>query len=397
MVQKFRDRHLFTFLNRFDQEEKPLDGAFSDYLRAHKSIGAHDRRFLGDTIYSLIRWKGLLDYLSDPSPILQTVISPNSVHVKSDRLQYSWERRYELFQKLNLQNLPRHLPLWVSSGASPWLFDELSRAYGEARAAELCLILNEPAPLTVRANLLKTSREHLLASWSSQFEVEACKNAPAGIRFLKRTPLTALDAFKQGLFEIQDEGSQLLAELVRAKPGEQVLDYCSGSGGKSLAIAPLLRGKGQIYLHDIRSTILQQAKKRFCRAGVQNAQFLNSEHPHLSYLKGKMDWVLADVPCSGSGTYRRNPDMKWKGNTAMLERLVKTQREIMQKACLYVKEGAHLVYGTCSMFPCENECQVTYFLDALPLTLESPPFSIQPSSQGPDGFFAAVFRKKKDL
>ena len=355
----------------------PLDMALSDYLKAHHSIGSHDRRFLGDTAYALVRWKGLLDYL------LARELSPKNL----------WSDRYALWQRLDFKNLPEDAPLWVRSGASEWLFNEIALSHGQARARELCLALNVPAPLTIRTNTFKTTRENLLALFP---EAVACKDAPQGLRFPQRIPLTATPQFKEGFFEIQDEGSQLVADLVQPRPGDQILDYCSGSGGKTLAIAPKMQGRGQIYLHDIRPTILYQAKKRLRRAGIQNAQFLPPDHPRLPSLKNQLHWVLADVPCSGSGTYRRNPDMKWKMNAASLENLVKEQRDIFQKALEFVRPGGFIVYATCSLFAKENEEQVKYFLDTFPVELQKQLSLLPDHPEGPDGFFAAVFLNKNN-
>ena len=352
----------------------PLDMALSDYLKAHRSIGSHDRRFLGDTVYALVRWKGLLDYLID-KPIA------------------SWQDRYNLWKNLDLNRISEEVPVWVKTGASEWLFNELSLSHGAEKAAILCRALNTPAPLVIRANTLKTTREEVLKLFP---DAVPCKDAPHGIRFANRISLTATEAFKNGLFEIQDEGSQLVSQLVQVKPGEQLLDYCSGSGGKSLAIAPQMEGRGQIYLHDIRPSVLIQAKKRLCRAGVQNAQFLEPDHKRLPSLKNKIDWVLTDVPCSGSGTYRRNPDMKWKMNAESLENLVKEQREIFAKALYFLRPGGHIVYITCSLFAKENQEQVEHFLKNHPVELKQQLSLLPESSEGPDGFFAALFCKKDD-
>lgn len=377
MADNFRETHLFAFLHQFDQASKPLDVAFSNYLKSHKSIGAHDRRFLGDTAYALIRWRALLDYILGPESI--------------------WEKRYALWRKIDLSSLPGHFPASIRCGASPWLFQELSHSYGETKASELCRILNEPAPLTVRVNLLKICRDSLLERWKTLYDAEPCSYSKTGIRFRQRIALTALTEFKEGLFEIQDEGSQLVSELVQPNPGEQFLDYCSGSGGKSLAIAPSMAGRGQIYLHDIRPLILHEARRRLRRAGMQNAQFLASGHPRLNSLKNKIDWVLVDVPCSGSGTYRRNPDMKWKGSDVMMARLIQEQREIFGQALSYVRPGGKIVYATCSLFKQENEQQIDFFLKTFPVKLAAAPLSIHPESNGPDGFFGALFCKQTKI
>ena len=155
-----------------------------------------------------------------------------------------------------------------------------------------------------------------------------------------------------------------------------------------------MAGKGQIYLHDIRPQALVQAKQRLKRAGVQNVQFLAPGHSKLPQLKKKMDWVLADVPCSGTGTLRRNPDQKWKIDAPMIERLIERQREIFEGAFAYVKPGGRLIYATCSLLAEENKLQVDYFLENDRAALEKEPLSLFPEEGGMDGFFAAVFRKK---
>ena len=228
-----------------------------------------------------------------------------------------------------------------------------------------------------------------------KFSVSPClKRSPYGILFSKREPLFSLPEFRDGFFEIpKDEGSQLVASLIQAKSGDQILDYCSGSGGKALAFAPGMGGKGQVYLHDIRLPALAQAKQRLKRAGVQNVQFLPPGHLKLPQLKNKMNWVLADVPCSGSGTLRRNPEMKWKIDQALLDRLTEEQRTIFGEALAYLHPEGKIVYATCSVLPEENLDQVKYFIDKFNLQLEGEPLSILPTEGGMDGFFAAVFRK----
>ncbi len=369
----FCDHHISAFLNSWE-ENKPLDLALSQYLRAHKSIGAQDRRTIGELLYGMARWKTLIDYLC-PSPHPQ------------DRLA--------CFKKISLEHYSNDpsIPLPVRLAVSEFLYDRFQAAYGKEQTETLCRILNSPAPTTVRANLIKTSRESLLERFKAlEFEATPCEFSPVGIQFKKRVPLFALPEFREGLFEVQDEGSQLVAACVDAKPGESVLDFCSGSGGKTLAFAPLMQGKGQIYLHDIRPWTLLEARQRLRRAGIQNGQMLAPDHKQLKVLKGKMDWVLADVPCTGTGTLRRNPDSKWKIDAPMLERLIQQQREIVTEALTYLKPGGRLVYITCSLLPEENEKQTAHFLARFPLALEKT-LSLLPKENGMDGFYCAVYRK----
>lgn len=372
-MKSFCDTHILAFLKAWNQIS-PLDQSLSDYFRAHKSLGSHDRREIGEAVYALIRWKSLFDYL-DPT--------------------YSNSLRLHLLQQKPIEEWIKEpaAPDYAKVGLSPFLFNQLTEVYG-AKAKEIATILNSPATVTIRANLLKTTREYLLAIFQQKFSVWPSKKTATAICFPKREPLFALPEFKAGLFEVQDEGSQIIADLVQAKSGDRVLDFCSGSGGKALAIAPKMGGKGELYLHDIRRHALKEASVRLRRAGIQNAQVLLAGHATLKKLLGKMDWVLADVPCSGTGTLRRNPDMKWKIDAPMIERLVQEQRTIFAQAVAYAKEGAHIVYATCSILPQENEQQVEYFLSQLPIIREKE-LKLLPELGGCDGFFGVVFRKSK--
>ncbi|MCH9634644.1 MAG: Ribosomal RNA small subunit methyltransferase B [Chlamydiae bacterium] len=371
----FRQYHLFQLFAIFKTDRGPLDLTIARYFRQHKALGSKDRKKIAEIVYHLVRWSGLFDYF---------------IPHKKD-----WESRYEVYQKLDLAEAIKNpdLPLHIRTSFPKVLIDYWVQSYGAAEAEKLALMSNDRAPITLRANALKISREDFIERFKSEIEMEAASTAPYAIRVLKRTSLFQLDAFKEGFFEMQDEASQLIAELVSAEPRQKVLDYCAGSGGKSLAIAPRMKNQGVLYLHDIREGILIQAKKRLKRAGIQNAQILSPNDPQINSLKGNMDWVLVDAPCSGSGTYRRNPDLKWKFSKEMLENLIETQRMIVKEAMSYLKPQGRLVYATCSLFQEENEKQVDYFEKNLSLKLDGEVIKTKNKYAEMDGFFGAILVK----
>ena len=239
--------------------------------------------------------------------------------------------------------------------------------------------------MTIRANTLKISRDNLLQKLALQFEVALTEHSEWGINFASKINFSALPEFQEGLFEVQDEASQLGSALVHPLSKQQILDYCAGAGGKSLAIAPLMHKSGQLYLHDIRPQALLEAKKRFRRAGPQNVQF------SLPPKKGCMDWVIVDVPCSGTGTYRRNPDLKWKFETLDFPSLIEEQRQIFDEAIKYMNSHGTIVYMTCSILPDENEKQIDYFQKKYSLQIVEK-FQTLPLLQGMDGFFAVSLK-----
>lgn len=369
-ISSFLYRHLEQILRDFPPSRKPLDLFLSQYFRAHRSLGASDRRIIGNILYGMVRWKSLIDHFAPQDPI-------------TFYENLNWEKA------LSDPSIPLHARL----GLPEFLFNRFSSHFGFDKTVELGKILNETAPTTIRANLLKTTREKLVDLLNQKFPVSPCTASSTAIRIHKREPLFSLPEFKEGLFEMQDEGSQIVAHLVKAGPTDCVLDYCSGSGGKTLAFAPSMEGKGQIYLTDIRTSALMEARKRLKRAGIQNAQCLPQGHNQLKKLIGKCDWVLIDVPCSGTGTLKRNPDQKWLITSSLIEKFTATQREIAKEAIRYVKPGGHLVYVTCSLLPEENSYQIEHFIKTLPVSLAQEPLLLLPESQGMDGFFCAILKK----
>lgn len=367
MNQTFVDHHIKLFFKCFSESRKPLDLHLSQYFRENKSLGAKDRRNMGDTIYGMVRWKSLIEHFSPSDPL----------HFYRN---IDWEK---INQDPSISNDKK-------LGLPSYLYEQFCIHYGEEKANYLGIILNQTAPTTIRVNLLKISRDDLFYKWRDTFSIKTFSKA--GIQFHKREPLFAMPEFKEGLFELQDEGSQWIADQIEATPGQSVLDYCSGSGGKSLAFAHRLQGKGQIYLHDVRKEALLEAKKRLKRAGMQNYQII-FDAKNLR----PCDWILLDVPCSGSGTIRRNPDQKWKINEEMIDKLTLVQREIIKKSLNFLKPGGKLVYATCSLLPQENEQQIDYILKNFPLTIEKKPQLLFPDSGGPDGFFCATLKSERLL
>jgi len=370
----FREHHLFALLKAYSRQTLPLDLFISHYFRENKALGSKDRGFIAETIYALVRWQGLLDYLEPAA---------------------TWERRYTAYQELDLDTIMKNsdIPPHIRVSFPEIPYSLLEKDYGEERAMELCLACNSPAPTMVRANTLKTTRDALLEKWKELYEVSPAQFSDVGIQFHKKINFFGLPEFKAGLFEVQDEGSQLLGQMVKVQPGDQVLDYCAGSGGKTLAFAPAMQHKGQIHVHDIRPFALLEARKRLKRAGIQNSQVLQPDSPNLSKLKKKMNWVLVDAPCTGTGTLRRNPDMKWRFDEQTLPRIVGQQRMIFEKALSFLHPEGRIIYATCSILKAENQEQLDHFLKTYQLAIDGQVFQSFPAPGGMDGFFGVVLKR----
>ena len=297
-------------------------------------MGAKDRKEICHKLYRIIRWLALIDYFCQ-KPI-------------------TWEKRTDLlddFDPLNFQE-DTNIPLHIRLSFPKWIIERLHKNYSLEEIQKICLTSNEQAPVVIRVNTLKISREALYARWKDTYGVKLTPLSTEGLIFPKKINFFTLPEFKEGFFEIQDEGSQVISQKISVHPKDLILDFCAGAGGKSLALAPKMQKQGQIYLHDIRLSALTQAKKRLKRAGIQNAQIITTEK--LFLLKEKINWLILDVPCSGSGTWRRNPDMKWKLQPSMIDNLIQEQRKIFAKAFTYLKNKGKIAYITCSIFPEEN-------------------------------------------
>lgn len=304
------------------------------------------------------------------------------------------------------------MPEEVRLECPAWAVEPLRRRFGDAFGREMAGML-APAPFDLRVNPIKSTREAMLVALGALgLKAEVTAMSPQGIRLAERLSLASLPMLKSGEVEIQDEGSQLVAMLVDARPGDRVVDFCAGAGGKTLAIAAQMANKGHVVACDVSEGRLKRATERFRQAGLHNIQtrLLASETDKwIKRHKGGFDRVLVDAPCSGTGTWRRNPDARWRAREpGGLEHLVSSQARILGSAARLVKPGGRLVYATCSLLPDENEEQVAAFLGVHPdfkvvplrkaapgLTRSAHPdyLSLTPAQHDTDGFFAAVMQR----
>lgn len=300
-----------------------------------------------------------------------------------------------------------------------WLDPLLRQSFGKNFEKEI-QALNEQASTDLRVNTLKTNREALhKALYKEDFDTEPTKLSPIGLRLKRRAPIFTSSLFKAGHFEVQDEGSQLVALLTDAKPGMKVIDFCAGAGGKTLAIAAQMKNKGRILAWDTSEKRLAQMSQRIKRAGVDNVQthvITSESDAFIKRHKGSADRVLVDAPCSGSGTWRRNPDLKWRFSAQDLQEVLQVQQQILQSAARLVKPGGRLIYATCSVLQEENENQILQFLktgnnfavvcvkkiwDKNVAGSETDENSgtylrVTPYQNGVDGFFAAVLEHRTE-
>ena len=416
-------------MQEVDSVARPADAVVSAWFRARRHIGDADRGQMSDLLYALLRHHARLGWwlakqgcpAAPRSRLLAWLAlgegkTPDQLRVLFNGGQSApaalTDQERALLVKLQGGTIEHPaMPDEVRGECPDWAAAPLRKRFGESFPREMAALLTT-APLDLRVNPLKATREAMLRALQSLgLPAEATRMAPYGIRVAERPSLTGLPMLKGGEVEIQDEGSQLVAMLVDAKPGERVVDFCAGAGGKTLAIAVQMENKGHIIACDILANRLKRSAERFRNAGLHNIETkpLSSEKdPWVKRHKGNFDRVLVDAPCSGTGTWRRNPDARWRPLGAGLESLLPLQASILASAARLVKPGGRLVYATCSLLPEENEDQVAGFLAAHPafhvvplrqaaphLTESAHPdyLSLTPARHGTDGFFAAVLQR----
>ena len=406
-------------LRRVLQLDAPADSVVSAFFRQHRNLGPRERHTLAETAYAVLRRRLLLAHLaqsgqgalerrlailawSGSETFLRGALGPNEL---------KWWTEVQAIDRANLPEKLRHnLPDWI---AMP-LKAELGDAFWPLIDA-----MEHGAPLDLRVNTVKAKREAVAeALGAASIEATPTPYSPWGLRLSGKPAIQKLDVFTRGDVEVQDEGSQLLAALVGARRGEMIVDFCAGAGGKTLALGAMMRNTGRLYAFDVSAHRLEALKPRLARSGLSNvypAQIAHERDDRVKRLSGKIDRVLVDAPCSGLGTLRRNPDLKWRQSPKAIDELCAKQTAILDSASRLVKPGGRLVYATCSLLRRENEDAAEAFSAAHPdfaplsaaellsasqveradeLVTPAGHLRLWPHRHGTDGFFAAVWQRR---
>ena len=400
--------------------DQPADGVVSTFFRRHKVLGARERHALAETAYTVLRHRPLFQHLAQSgSGALERRLSILAWQGSATFLrgalgphEQQWLQQVEAIDRSSLADKFRHnLPDWLAAALHPQLPAE--------QFCPLVQSLSESAPLDLRVNTFKAKREEVQqALQTAGIPSEPTPFSPWGLRVQGKPALQKQDLFLRGDVEVQDEGSQLLALLTDAKRGEMVVDFCAGAGGKTLALGASMRSTGRLYAFDVSGHRLDALKPRLARSGLSNvypAQIAHERDDRVRRLAGKIDRVLVDAPCSGLGTLRRNPDLKWRQSPESVAELQAKQIAILGSASRLLKSGGRLVYATCSLLAEENQQVVAAFeaergrdflaLPAVELLtaahvgqaealVEGPFLRLWPHQHRTDGFFAAVWQRR---
>jgi 16S rRNA (cytosine967-C5)-methyltransferase len=415
---------------------KPADDVAAAYFRGHRYIGSKDRAQVARHVYSVLRHRAALDWWVEragrsniaaaPRPrviaalLLAEGSKPGDVTESFDGGRFrpaALSPVEDRLVKALAGRTLRHpaMPRAVANDLPDWLEPHLAAIYGDRLEHEMAG-LNAPAPVDLRVNLLKTDRDGARRALAAeQVHAEPTPWSPVGLRLTERAPLSALAAFKDGIVEVQDEGSQLAALLLGARPGMRVVDFCAGAGGKTLALAAMMKNRGKLVACDTAGWRLDRSGQRLRRAGASNVErrALSSERdPWVKHHAKGFDRVLVDAPCLGIGSWRRNPDAKWRATPTDLAELQIRQHDILASAARLVKPGGRLAYVTCSLLREENEAQAERFLVETPDFMLLPAarawdeafgtrcpggtdfLRLTPAQHGTDGFFVALFERK---
>ncbi len=432
MTPAARASAAMEILADIEARKRPAAEALKDWGVSHRFAGSGDRAAIGNLVFDVLRTRAsAASAMGDGSPralVLRTLVTgwgmtPEDVAKLADGGRHAPEPLSEAELAGLSRELPADAPADVRGDYPDWLAGEFDRAFG-ARAAEEGTALARRAPVDLRTNTLKADRDKVLKALR-RFAPQPTPHSPVGVRIVqapgpgKSPHVEAEPGHGKGWYEVQDEGSQLATLLSGARPRQQIMDLCAGAGGKTLALAALMENSGQLYAYDSDRMRLRPIFERLKRAGVRNAQVLAAgDREALHTLEGKIDLVLIDAPCTGSGVWRRRPDAKWRLAPPMLEARLAEQLAVLEEGAGLVKPGGRLAYITCSVLPAENRDQVTGFLDRHPafqlvpwpgLWEHAMPGSPAPASadgsaetlqmtplrHGTDGFFVAVLERAR--
>jgi len=386
--------HATELLHRVLQLKQPADGVVSDYFRAHRTLGSRERHTLAETTYAVLRKRLLWQHLAQSGKgelerrlaVLAWQGNDGFLRAALNETEQQWLAQARAVH-------PSTLPARLRHNLPDWLADRLQPALG-AEFWPFVEAVENAAPLDLRVNALKANRDSVRNELAG-LGIEAVDTpySPLGLRIDGKPALHQLEVFLRGDVEVQDEGSQLLALMTGAKRGEMVVDFCAGAGGKTLALGAEMRNTGRLYAFDTSGHRLAALKPRLARSSLSNVhpvQIAHERDDRIKRLAGKVDRVLVDAPCTGLGTLRRNPDLKWRQTPGALAALGEQQRAILEAAARLLKPGGRLVYATCSLLREENEDQAERFLAA------HPDFTLYPAAQAwadSDPFVAAgVYR-----
>jgi 16S rRNA (cytosine967-C5)-methyltransferase len=405
-----------TALNLLLKFEHPADAVLSKFFRDNKLLGQSDRGFIAETAYAVLRRRRLLEHL------LGAEATPRRL-VLAALVKLSGVNQRQLEEVVNEKDLKwvaefkgrpvGDLSLAEQADIPDWLAERLLVHMTPQEVLTLAQGLNQAAPLDLRVNPLKAEREAVLARFAGEgVGAEAGRLSPLAIRLKAKPALQKHPLYLDGSIEVQDEGSQLLGYLLAPKRGEMAADFCAGAGGKTLLLGALMRSTGRLYAFDVSEKRMARLKDRVARSGLSNVHpvtIANENDIRIKRLAGKIDRVLVDAPCSGLGTLRRNPDLKWRQTPEGVAELSRKQHDILKGASRLVKQGGRLVYATCSILPEENEAIVAGFLvahaDFRQISAQDilaqqgialdcgDTLRLAPHTHGTDGFFAAVLER----
>ncbi|MDD2741423.1 MAG: RsmB/NOP family class I SAM-dependent RNA methyltransferase [Rhodocyclaceae bacterium] len=408
--------HAVAVLNELLRFEHPADAVVSRYFKFNRELGHADRAFVAESVFAVLRRGRSLEArcagkLSDRNLLLAalTVSRGWSQRELAPVLKGSEE---EWLAAAKAMPESEFSPA-VRCDLPDWLYNALEAQLGADEVAKLALALNNPAPLDLRVNTIKTTRQAVLERFAAEgIAAQAGSLSPTAVRLRDKPALAKHPLFLEGAFEVQDEGSQLLGYLLDPKRGEMVVDLCAGAGGKTLLLGALMKNTGRLYAFDVSDKRLVKLKPRLARSGLSNVHPARIEHERdtkIKRLAGKIDRVLVDAPCSGLGTLRRNPDLKWRQSEASVAELTVKQAAILDAAAKLVRPGGRVVYATCSLLAAENDQVVEAFLASHPgftlipastvlnkhgIAVEGDMLRLLPHVHHTDGFFAAVLDKK---